>query len=188
MILNVCTFLSILIHSSLFLGLYLYLKSSPINIEPKIFGTIDKVSIVEFTPTVDESVIMSGKDFKKKVKKRKKIIKKVKPGKFGSKNGAEVSARKRYFYELRAFLQQEAFDQYPISAARMRLKGTVVIEVRVDGKGYFSAVNLQKPSRYKIFNESAKELIISLARFKPFPSSMKELFVNIEIPLRYERE
>jgi periplasmic protein TonB len=92
-------------------------------------------------------------------------------GAVGSPDGAEASARERYLYELRLFLQSRL--TYPPIALTMGQEGTVLLRFRIDDNGAFEEVTIAEPSAFGILNRAALQLVQANSQWRALPESQR---------------
>lgn len=101
----------------------------------------------------------------------------------GVSDGAQASARERYLYELRLYLDQN--KQYPAKARALRQSGRVVVSFEVGEDGSFREVRLLGTSPFSALNEEALELFRRLGRFRPLPSELRDKRLALEVPIEF---
>lgn len=107
-----------------------------------------------------------------------------KKGPLGEEDGVEVSVTERYIYELRQYIENQ--KQYPRMALRLRQEGMVTIKLLLLKSGQFKNIQINNPSIYSTLNQSARQLFVTLAFFKPFPKKILAKKLELLIPVRYQ--
>lgn len=105
-------------------------------------------------------------------------------GQIGDLNGAQVSVRARYLYELEAFLNQN--KTYPARARHLNQSGDVEIAFHVHGDGSITDPHVVRPCIHDLLNRSAIELVSSVGRFQPIPKELGLAVLHVTVPIRYE--
>jgi len=93
--------------------------------------------------------------------------------------GVESDYRSR----LRAAILEQ--QSYPRQARRRRLKGTVVIEFRVDANGSTSELVVRTSSGAAVLDNAALQAVRDVGRFEPFPSEVSDLSLLFVVPISF---
>ena len=102
---------------------------------------------------------------------------------FGSVNGLEVSAQKRYEAELRAILERR--KEYPVLAKRLRQQGRVLVQFTLKRDGRVVRAEVIENSEFETLNKAAARLISGIDGFKPFPDEVKKAEWVFVLPVEY---
>jgi protein TonB len=113
------------------------------------------------------------------------------PGASGTgKGGADDIDRKgllkSYLKEVNAVVQQRY--EYPRSAQRMRLEGTVVVSVTIDAHGKIIKAIVATSSGHAVLDEAALAAITSLGSVPAPPSALEWTTKTVKIPYQYRLE
>lgn len=126
---------------------------------------------------------------KKTVEPAKKMIEKSSPdsiqrnGLSGKDKMSLLSGNNPYLEEVRRRIERAKF--YPPRAKMARVEGKVALEFQIDKFGRAQNVNLAQPSKHKILNMAARNI---LDKASPFPKPKDKLIIDktIETTLVFE--
>jgi periplasmic protein TonB len=104
-------------------------------------------------------------------------------GQLGVQNGAAVSAKERYLYELRARIEQR--KTYPPLSKRLGESGVVTLRFSIRRDGALTDLRLQSPSGHDRLNHAALELLHQIARHNPLPPELGEDSLTVDLPIEY---
>ena len=102
------------------------------------------------------------------------------PGGTGGEPGSEYGG---YLAGVRRRIQESI--QYPTSARRRGLKGTVNLEILIRADGAISAVSVAGSSSHSELDEAAVEAVRSLAP-QPFPAGLKPRPLKVKLPIVFD--
>lgn len=105
-------------------------------------------------------------------------------GTFGKNDGVDVSERKRYLTELRAWIAQN--QVYPQLSRRMKETGTVMVRFVIQKDGKLGPAEILKTSGHDRLDQAAQSLIAGLSKFKAFPKEIEVDSLPIELPIEYQ--
>jgi protein TonB len=75
--------------------------------------------------------------------------------------------------------------QYPTSARRRGIKGTVNLEILIRADGAISSVSVAGSSSHSELDEAAVEAVRSLAP-QPFPAGLKPRSLKVKLPVVFD--
>ena len=102
------------------------------------------------------------------------------PGGAGGEPGAEYGG---YLAVVRRRIQESL--QYPASARRRGIKGTVNLEILIRADGAISSVSVARSSSHSELDEAAVEAVRSLARH-PFPAGLRPRPLRVTLPIVFD--
>src|SRR5262245_3222555 len=102
------------------------------------------------------------------------------PGGAGGEPGAEYGG---YLAGVRRRIQESL--QYPASARRRGIKGTVNLEILIRADGAISSVSVARSSTHSELDEAAVEAVRSLARH-PFPAGLRPRPLRVTLPIVFD--
>jgi protein TonB len=102
------------------------------------------------------------------------------PGGTGGEPGSEYGG---YLAGVRRRIQESL--QYPTSARRRGIKGTVNLEILIRADGAISAVSVAGSSSHSELDEAAVEAVRSLAP-QPFPAGLKPRPLKVKLPIVFD--
>ena len=102
------------------------------------------------------------------------------PGGAGGEPGAEYGG---YLAGVRRRIQESL--QYPASARRRGIKGTVNLEILIRADGAISSVSVARSSSHSELDEAAVEAVRSLARH-PFPAGLRPRPLRVTLPIVFD--
>jgi protein TonB len=102
------------------------------------------------------------------------------PGGTGGEAGSEYGG---YLAGVRRRIQESL--QYPTSARRRGVKGTVNLEILIRADGAISAVSVAGSSSHSELDEAAVEAVRSLAP-QPFPAGLKPRPLRVKLPIVFD--
>jgi len=102
------------------------------------------------------------------------------PGGTGGEPGSEYGG---YLSGVRRRIQESL--QYPTSARRRGIKGTVNLEILIRADGAISAVSVAGSSSHSELDEAAVEAVRSLAP-QPFPAGLKPRPLKVKLPIVFD--
>jgi periplasmic protein TonB len=102
------------------------------------------------------------------------------PGGTGGEPGSEYGG---YLAGVRRRIQDSI--QYPTSARRRGLKGTVNLEILIRADGAISAVSVAGSSSHSELDEAAVEAVRGLAP-QPFPAGLKPRPLKVKLPIVFD--
>jgi TonB family protein len=105
-------------------------------------------------------------------------------GPLGEADGALVSIRDRYLYELEAFLNSRKV--YPIKARHLGLSGRVEIAFHLEADGKISDPHIVRPCIHDVLNEAALRLVQGMGNYRPLPTELKLAVLHVTVPILYE--
>jgi len=88
--------------------------------------------------------------------------------------------REEYFRSLRAAVEQHR--EYPRTARRARLQGTVVIRLSVSRSGRLLAVSVTQSSGEEVLDNAALSAVRMTGTFPPTPAAFEREQVTVELP------
>lgn len=98
----------------------------------------------------------------------------------GGEPGAEYGG---YLAGIRRRIQESL--QYPASARRRGIKGTVNLEILIRADGAISSVSVARSSSHSELDEAAVEAVRSLARH-PFPAGLRPRPLRVTLPIVFD--
>jgi len=98
----------------------------------------------------------------------------------GGEPGAEYGG---YLAGVRRRIQESL--QYPASARRRGIKGTVNLEILIRADGAISSVSVARSSSHSELDEAAVEAVRSLARH-PFPAGLRPRPLRVTLPIVFD--
>jgi periplasmic protein TonB len=104
----------------------------------------------------------------------------VAPGGTGGEPGSEYGG---YLAGVRRRIQESI--QYPTSARRRGIKGTVNLEILIRADGAISAVSVAGSSAHSELDEAAVEAVRSLSP-QPFPAGLKPRPLRVKLPIVFD--
>ena len=102
------------------------------------------------------------------------------PGGTGGEPGSEYGG---YLAGVRRRIQESI--QYPTSARRRGLKGTVNLEILIKADGAISSVSVAGSSTHSELDEAAVEAVRSLSP-QPFPAGLKPRPLRVKLPIVFD--
>jgi protein TonB len=102
------------------------------------------------------------------------------PGGTGGEPGSEYGG---YLLGVRRRIQESI--QYPTSARRRGIKGTVNLEILIRADGAISSVSVAGSSSHSELDEAAVEAVRSLAP-QPFPAGLKPRPLKVKLPVVFD--
>ena len=102
------------------------------------------------------------------------------PGGAGGEPGAEYGG---YLAGVRRRIQESL--QYPTSARRRGIQGTVNLEILIRADGAISSVSVARSSSHSELDEAAVEAVRSLAR-QPFPAGLRPRPLRVTLPIVFD--
>ncbi len=105
-------------------------------------------------------------------------------GPLGHPEGVDADAFERYRYELRVLIDRRKV--YPPTSKRLRESGKVTVRFYIQEDGRISDVALLSPSSYPRLNEAAVQVISSIEKYRPPPTSTGTGGRFVEIPINYQ--
>ena len=102
------------------------------------------------------------------------------PGGVGGEPGAEYGG---YLAGVRRRIQDSL--QYPASARRRGIKGTVNLEILIRADGAISSVSVARSSSHSELDDAAVEAVRSLARH-PFPAGLRPRPLRVTLPIVFD--
>lgn len=94
----------------------------------------------------------------------------------------ERAASQSYAMELKSFLEKS--KHYPRQAVRLKQSGIVVVQVKIDAKGVFEEIRLNRASTFPVLDQAAMGLLKRLGKFKPLPKNIPAN-TRFVIPIAY---
>lgn len=104
----------------------------------------------------------------------------IAPGGTGGEPGSEYGG---YLSAVRRRIQESI--QYPTSARRRGIKGTVNLEILIRADGAISSVSVAGSSSHSELDEAAVEAVRSLAP-QPFPAGLKPRPLKVKLPVVFD--
>ena len=105
-------------------------------------------------------------------------------GQLGDLNGAQVSAKERYLYELEVHLNQ--FKSYPARARHLGLEGEVGVAVHIYQDGSVKDPHVVRPCVHDVLNRAALALLESTPTFRPLPKELGLDVLHVTVPIHYQ--
>ncbi len=102
-------------------------------------------------------------------------------GRSGWNDRDEGKAKNRYFSEIRERI--ERVKQYPAYAVKMGFEGIVEIDFLILSDGCVRAVEMTKPSPYRVLNEAAIDAVKKAAPFPPLPAEFGGPSIKLTFPM-----
>jgi len=102
------------------------------------------------------------------------------PGGTGGEPGSEYGG---YLAVVRRRIQESI--QYPTSARRRGIKGTVNLEILIRADGAISSVSVAGSSSHSELDEAAVEAVRSLGP-QPFPAGLKPRSLKVKLPVVFD--
>jgi protein TonB len=102
------------------------------------------------------------------------------PGGTGGELGSEYGG---YLAGVRRRIQESI--QYPMSARRRGIKGTVNLEILIKADGAISSVSVAGSSTHSELDEAAVEAVRSLSP-QPFPAGLKPRPLRVKLPIVFD--
>jgi protein TonB len=102
------------------------------------------------------------------------------PGGTGGEPGSEYGG---YLAGVRRRVQESI--QYPTSARRRGVKGTVNLEILIRADGAISSVSVAGSSTHAELDEAAVEAVRSLSP-QPFPAGLKPRLLRVKLPIVFD--
>lgn len=102
----------------------------------------------------------------------------------GVTNGAEVSAKERYLYEMRLLLDSR--KHYPALARSLGQEGRVEVGFVLQADGRVVRTDMVAPSPHANLNRAALQLAGAIEKFQPLPAELRALANwHVTVPIDY---
>lgn len=92
-------------------------------------------------------------------------------------------ARENYLASLRAAISR--YKYYPVLAQRMRKEGEVWVEFFIYRDGRIDQPGIRESSGEPMLDRAAKQSVLKLGRYRPFPEHIDVAFLSVAVPMRY---
>ncbi|MBD3809660.1 MAG: energy transducer TonB, partial [Sulfuricurvum sp.] len=74
---------------------------------------------------------------------------------------------------------------YPKNAKRLKQMGTVTVRFKVIDDGTIKNVSVIDSSGFELLDQSAKELLENIGRFRAIPKELEDELIDLTLPIEY---
>lgn len=92
-------------------------------------------------------------------------------------------AKENYLAGLRAAISR--YKYYPARARRMRKQGNVWVEFFIYRDGHIDQVVIRESSGEPMLDRAARQSVLKLGRYQPFPKRIDASFLSVAVPMSY---
>lgn len=101
-----------------------------------------------------------------------------------SKGRLAITAEEMYIAELKNSLDK--LKKYPVLAKKMGHTGKVKIKFEIDRNGQIIRSEITEHSSHDSLNQSVKNLLNEVKKFKPFPDEIKHVTWQFTLPVEFK--
>jgi protein TonB len=91
-----------------------------------------------------------------------------------------------YLQKVRSLLEKQ--KNYPMMARRQNQEGVVVLQFTINSRGQIEGTRVRRSSGHDLLDQAARETLLRVGCFPPFPAELKRRQLTIEVPLAYRLE
>lgn len=126
--------------------------------------------------TIEDSALQNK--FKPKAAIRNKVFES------NIENNKVNHAKENYINNLRTAISNNQY--YPLRARNMRLEGDLKVEFIIHSDGNIEKIIIKKSSGKSVLDRAAKNSIVKIGQYKPFPNDISASFLSVVVPMKYK--
>lgn len=95
----------------------------------------------------------------------------------------DPKAKENYIAYIRQLIDERKV--YPKNAKRLKQMGTVTVKFKLLDDGTIKNISIVDSSGFELLDQSAKELLENIGRFRPIPKELGNESMDLSIPIEY---
>ncbi|MBD3806617.1 energy transducer TonB [Sulfuricurvum sp.] len=95
----------------------------------------------------------------------------------------DPKAKENYIAHIRQLIDERKV--YPKNAKRLKQMGTVIVRFKVVDDGTITNVSVIDSSGFELLDQSAKELLYNIGRFRAIPEELGSEPIDLTLPIEY---
>lgn len=95
----------------------------------------------------------------------------------------DPKAKENYIAYIRQLIDERKV--YPKNAKRLKQMGTVTVRFKVVDDGTIKNVSVIDSSGFELLDQSAKELLENIGRFRAIPKELEDELIDLTLPIEY---